>query len=241
MGIFLAQDNKLVRSLIQNAKLGNNASFEQLVKLHIEQVYAICLRLLANIKEAEEITKKVFLQTWQQIAYIREDASFGLWLTGITVYNSLEFLRNKKGKNKTEKINQMPYKSDSSDILLLDNAILTLPDDERVMFVLHKILKYTPDEIADMMFKKQEEVDEILKKNGLKLSKLGGIESITIPFEERINLLPNKILPEHDIWNNIFKELLQLRAKSPGLTDTQVEELEETSEKKKGFRWFRKK
>ena len=209
--------------------------------MHIEQVYAICLRLLANINEAEEITKKVFLLTWQQIAYIREDASFGLWLTAITVYNSLEFLRNKKGKSKTAKISQMPYKADSGDMLLLDNAILTLPDDERVIFVLNKILKYTPDEIADMMFKNQSEIEAALNSTEAKLSKVGGIESVTVPFYERINLLPNKILPSHDLWDDIFKELLQLRAKSPGLTDTQVQELQEPSEKKKGFRWFRKK
>lgn len=209
--------------------------------MHIEQVYAICLRLLANINEAEEITKKVFLLTWQQITYIREDASFGLWLTAITVYNSLEFLRNKKGKSKTAKISQMPYKADSGDMLLLDNAILTLPDDERVIFVLNKILKYTPDEIADMMFKNQSEIEATLNSTEAKLSKVGGIESVTVPFYERINLLPNKILPSHDLWDDIFKELLQLRAKSPGLTDTQVQELQEPSEKKKGFRWFRKK
>ncbi len=240
MGIVLAQDNKFVKSLIQNAKQGNNASFEQLMKLHIEQVYAISLRLLADFALAEEITKKVCIKTWEQISYIREDAAFGIWLTGIAVYNSLEFLRTNKSKNKTTKLNKPLYQA-IGDELLLDNAIIALPEDERIIFVLHFIFKYTPDEIADMLFKKKSEVIESLKTTRNNLNNVRGPESVTLSFEERISALPIKIAPAHDLWPDIFKELLRLRTKPSNVSNVKLDETEEVPEKKKGFHWFRKK
>lgn len=151
-------------------------------------------------------------------------------------------MRNKKSRSKPGKPNQVPYQSGSADIILLENAILSLPEKERIIFVLHDIVKYTSSEVADLMFVKEDEINETIKLISSSLSKVGGIESSRISFAERVALLPFKISPANDLWSDIVKELHKLKAKSHGLSKTQVdEERESGKEEKKGFFWFKKK
>jgi RNA polymerase sigma-70 factor (ECF subfamily) len=128
-------DNKFIRSLIQSAKQGNNAAIEQLFQMNLGKIYAFALRLTANKSLAESITKETFIEAWKKISLVRPDASFLKWLNAITVYKTIDNLRTLKQDPKK-------IKSDVKDIQSkdeLDDYILNLPDQERVVFVLNKL------------------------------------------------------------------------------------------------------
>jgi DNA-directed RNA polymerase specialized sigma24 family protein len=72
----LSSDNKFVRSLIENAKQGNNAAIEQLFQMNLGKIYAVALRLTANKSLAEIITQETFIEAWKKINLVRSDASF---------------------------------------------------------------------------------------------------------------------------------------------------------------------
>ncbi|RPI59559.1 MAG: RNA polymerase sigma factor, partial [Ignavibacteriales bacterium] len=150
----MSSDNKFVRSLIENAKQGNNAAIEQLFQMNLGKIYAFALRLTASKSLAETITKETFIEAWKKINLVRSDASFLKWLSAITVYQTIDSLRSKKQKTKTDhnELRELESKDE------LDKYILDLPDQERMIFVLNRIEGYTIEEISDMMGIKKDQV-----------------------------------------------------------------------------------
>jgi RNA polymerase sigma-70 factor (ECF subfamily) len=150
----VSSDNKFVRSLIENAKQGNNAAIEQLFQMNLAKIYAFAIRLTANKVLAESITKETFIEAWKKINLVRNDASFLKWLSAITVYQTIDTLRSKKNKSKTNHSELKELESKGE----LDKYILDLPDQERMIFVLNKIEGYSIEEISDMMGIKKDQV-----------------------------------------------------------------------------------
>ena len=204
----LAQDNKLIRSLVQNVKTGNNSSFEQLYQIHAGRVYALCLRLLADKELADETTKNVFLSALKNITFFRADITFGSWLCSIAVYSSLERLRqynytvNNISKIKLNNFNLNPFETE----------ILSLPHKERLVFVLHDLEKYTNNETAELTMVKSDEITEYLDRayNILKSPKTS-LSQVT-PLNERLNSLANQITPDNDIWKRISTQIHDQKA-----------------------------
>src|SRR6204780_5185622 len=65
---------------IQKAQAGDGTSFEVLYALHKRRVYSLCLRMLGNVAEAEDLTQEAFLQLYRKIATFRGDSAFSTWL-----------------------------------------------------------------------------------------------------------------------------------------------------------------
>ena len=66
----MSSDNKFIRSLIENAKQGNNAAIEQLFQMNLGKIYAFALRLTANKAMAETITKESFIEAWKKLTLL---------------------------------------------------------------------------------------------------------------------------------------------------------------------------
>src|SRR5579875_3502055 len=52
---------------IEKAQQGDPEAFEMLYALHKRRVYSLCLRMLGNIAEAEDLTQEAFLQLYRKI------------------------------------------------------------------------------------------------------------------------------------------------------------------------------
>lgn len=124
-----------------------NSAFEQLFKINQGRVYAVCFRILANKAGAEKMTINVFFIAWQQIKFMRSDLTFSAWLTGITVYTVMEFLRDKEAEIEDTHSASKKFPSLSP----LELAILNLPQDERTVVVLHDVENYTFIETSDIL------------------------------------------------------------------------------------------
>ena len=62
-------------SLAQAAAKGDMFSFEELYQRHHRRVYSICLRMLQNASEAEDLTQDVFIQLYRKIGSFRKKIS----------------------------------------------------------------------------------------------------------------------------------------------------------------------
>ena len=60
---------------IRRARQGDGAAFEHLYRSHSRRVYALCLRMVANTAEAEELTQEAFLQVFRKIATFRGESA----------------------------------------------------------------------------------------------------------------------------------------------------------------------
>ena len=86
------KDEKLLR----RAQKGDEAAFEELVKLHQKAVFAVCWRICRNEEDAMDAAQETFLAAWRGLAAFRGEAAFSTWLTRLATNASLDILRKKK-------------------------------------------------------------------------------------------------------------------------------------------------
>src|SRR6516225_6833115 len=80
---------------IRRAQAGDAAAFEHLFQLHSRRVYALCLRMVGNPADAEDLAQEAFLQLFRKIATFRGESAFSTWLHRMTVNIVLMHLRKK--------------------------------------------------------------------------------------------------------------------------------------------------
>ena len=80
---------------IRLAQQGNAEAFERLYQLHSRRVYSLCLRMVSNTAEAEDLTQEAFLQLFRKIATFRGESAFSTWLHRLAVNVVLMRLRKK--------------------------------------------------------------------------------------------------------------------------------------------------
>ena len=83
---------------IERAKNGDAEAFSKLYALHKRRVYTLCLRMLGNVSEAEDMTQEAFLHLFRKLGSFRGESAFSTWLHRLTVNLVLMHLR-KKGLN----------------------------------------------------------------------------------------------------------------------------------------------
>ena len=169
--------------LTKLAAKGNMAAFEEVYNRHHRRVYSICLRMLQNTTEAEDLTQDVFIQLHRKIGSFRGDSAFTTWLHRLTVNQVLMHFRkrNVKFEKTTEEGEtpvqivsgtQNPRKMPVVDKIAIENAIEKLPNGYRNVFVLHDVEGYEHEEVARILGCSVGTSKSQLHKARLKLRKL---------------------------------------------------------------------
>ncbi len=141
---------------------GDMVAFEEIYNRHHRRVYSICLRMLQNTTEAEDLTQDVFIQLHRKIGSFRGDSAFTTWLHRLTVNQVLMHFRkrNVKFEKTTEEGEtpiqivggtQNPRKMPVVDKIAIEDAIAQLPDGYRNVFVLHDVEGYEHEEVARIL------------------------------------------------------------------------------------------
>ena len=81
---------------IQRAQAGDPVAYEYLYRLHSRRVYTLCLRIVRDTAEAEDLTQEAFLLLFHKIHTFRCESAFSTWLHRLTVNLVLMRLRKKK-------------------------------------------------------------------------------------------------------------------------------------------------
>ncbi|MDQ3134685.1 MAG: RNA polymerase sigma factor [Acidobacteriota bacterium] len=148
--------------LAQQSAAGDVSAFETLYRRHFRRVYLLCLRMLGNPAEAEDLTQETFTHLYNKIGSFRGDSAFTTWLHRLTVNQVLMHFRRRKSRPEfttfdgetpiqivrgTENPGKMPI----VDRLVLEDAISKLPPGYRSIFVLHDVEGHEHGEIAQML------------------------------------------------------------------------------------------
>ena len=151
----IEDDFKLARA----CAAGDATAFETLYQRHNRRVYSICLRMLGNPNDADDVTQDVFVQLFRKIDSFRGDSAFTTWLHRMTVNQVLMRFRKRgiklemtteDGEFPTlmERGTERPSRMPIIDRIALDRAITELPPGYRTVFVLHDIEGFEHEEIA---------------------------------------------------------------------------------------------
>ncbi len=152
--------------VLARAQKGDHFAFAQLYSLHKRRIYTLCLHMVGNNAEAEDLTQEAFLQLYRKIGTFRGDSSFSTWLHRLVINVVLMHLRKNELPVSSLDEAMEPARDDrpgrgfsapdlnltgSIDRMALERALVTLPAGYRLVFILHDIKGYEHNEIAAML------------------------------------------------------------------------------------------
>lgn len=157
--------------LVKRAKGKDLFAFEDLVRIHQNKIYALCLQLSGNRDDAQDLAQETFIRAYRSIDTFRSEADFGTWLHRIAVNVWLNLCRKKNGRFQVYLDD--PYLSDDGGELLREipaeggdplqaleekefrslvrGVLESLSEEHRTVLVLREIEGYSYDEVARML------------------------------------------------------------------------------------------
>lgn len=158
-----AEDVRLMRLVAG----GDTTAFESLIERHQALVAGTVARMLGSNSDVEDIAQQVFIRVWRSAGRYVARAKFTTWLLKITrnlVFN--EMRRAKRHPHVPVQIDpeaeELPLKDETAetpDATLLqtelqqaiEDAIMQLPETQRMALVLRRYEDLSYEEIADIM------------------------------------------------------------------------------------------
>ena len=147
------------RTDVALAAAGDRDAFERLYRGNVNRVFSLCVRMVGNRSQAEELTQDVFVRAWQKLSLYRGESAFGTWLHRLAV-NVILNQRKSEGRDRKrfgdegEEVESLPHSASLSAPgtgIDLEAAIALLPPGARRIFVLHDVEGYKHEEIAEML------------------------------------------------------------------------------------------
>ena len=161
------QNSFLEGEALRLAQQGNAAAFEFLYRLHRDRVYALCLRMVKNPVQAEDLTQETFLAVLRGIREFRGQSAFTTWLHQVTRNTVLMSLRKKKlketsleeimgsdsesGRPPLELGTRDRHLEATADRMILRLAISKLSQGFRKALLLHDVHGYEHKEVAAIL------------------------------------------------------------------------------------------
>ena len=153
-------DDALILSKFNDEQTREEA-FNLLIKKYQQKVYWQVRRIIINHDDADDVIQEVFIKVWKNLGSFRQDAQLFTWLYRIATNESLTFLKKKQAKNNvslddltvemSESLNTDPYFSGSEIEKKLQQAILGLPEKQRLVFNMRYYDDLKFQEISDIL------------------------------------------------------------------------------------------
>jgi RNA polymerase sigma-70 factor (ECF subfamily) len=156
-----------MEELVQRAKDGDKAAFEELVIANQRGVYSLALRYLGNPEDALDVSQEAFFRAYKSLPFFHGDSAFSTWLYRLTINVSIDFLRSAKRKSATpfsalgepDQVHVIPdtrYSPEKEAELselknALSEALKTLSDEHRAVFILRAVHEMSYTEIAEIL------------------------------------------------------------------------------------------
>ena len=84
------------KKLIEQVQQGDLEAYGEIIREYQTSVYNVCLRILGNVQEAEDLTQDAFLRAYRKIAMYDPTRPFGPWMRVLAAnlcYNHLKEAR----------------------------------------------------------------------------------------------------------------------------------------------------
>ena len=158
----MIDETKLIDQILQ----GDTDSFAQLVETYQDKVYSLCLRMVGDREDAQDLAQEAFVKAWRGLKFYKHEAAFSTWLYRLTSNVCIDFLRQKKRKSALSLTSQeeeeqidIPDPSPQPEELVLQqqrkeavaDAMSQLEDEFRLVLTLRVVQERSYEEIAEIM------------------------------------------------------------------------------------------
>jgi len=143
-------DRELVDAVLQHK---DELAFRELYRRHTPRLFALVARLLARgDHEAEDVVQEIWVHAFENLGRFQWNSAFSTWLTGIGLNRVRDRIR-KYGRSRETGVEVVPDIAIASEPhetrVDLERMIGRLPDDQRMVLVLHDVEGMKHREIAD--------------------------------------------------------------------------------------------
>jgi RNA polymerase sigma factor (sigma-70 family) len=147
------------REIIELSKEGNPKAQYQLYKLYSKAMFNICIRMLNNREEAEDLLQESFTDAFMKLGTFRYESSFGTWMKRIVINKCINSIQKKKvdlvlSEQQVEAADPeetVDYSRIEMDVRKIHHAMEELPDGYRVIFSLYALEGYDHAEISHIL------------------------------------------------------------------------------------------
>jgi len=150
--------NYLENQLIARCQNGDTAAFGLLVQNYRRQLYSYLLKLSGDRFSAEDLFQETLIRVWRSIPKYNNKNKFSSWLFSIAHNLAIDSFRKRKVKNifhaNDEANNFIASTNHEKEIefnetkMMLQQAVLTLPEKQKEVFLLRQHGEMTFKEIA---------------------------------------------------------------------------------------------
>jgi RNA polymerase sigma-70 factor (ECF subfamily) len=123
--------------LVAAGQRGDKKAYEHLVRRHYRYVFAVCLGILGNAYDAEDMAQDAMLKGFLKIKKLNRGEQFGEWILRIAKNLCIDFLRRKKCE-RAFAVRQVPQRRQTANENHdLEEAIRRLPQEYRLPLVMY--------------------------------------------------------------------------------------------------------
>lgn len=160
-------DHLTDQELIAQARAGNDAAFEILMRRHLQPIYRFILRLSGDAAVAQDLAQETFIKVWKNLKKFNPAKSFKVWLFTIAKNTTFDWFKKRRalpfsaleddeGSGPLENLaDQTPLPDElfqnSETQIALTAALNDLPAKPKAVVLLHQIEDMTFQEIADAL------------------------------------------------------------------------------------------
>lgn len=150
----------LEEKLVQRAKDGDTAAFEQLIEIYSPALFGIVMRMAQDEQQAELVLQETFWRTWRALGRYQSNRPFLPYLASIAA----NYLRDMWRKDKrlldwNDDLVQAKQISDQPEVLLeqkqaiqdLEEIVAHLPDNYRMVIALRYDAEFSYEQIAETL------------------------------------------------------------------------------------------
>lgn len=174
---------------IQALRDESEDAFRHLIKTYGKDIFNLCLSIVPNIEDAEDLSQETFLEVYKSIQSFRGGSHIKTWLFRIAINKCYDHLKRKKRRNdivtfqslfdREEEPIEIPSNFQHPGILLenkeyakvLYAALETLPENLHSAFVLYEMQEMSYKEIAEAMSVSVSSVEGLLFRSRKMLRK----------------------------------------------------------------------
>lgn len=145
------------QELILRCLKNDQTAFEQLYRAYNKAMYHVCLRMLNNTQEAEDVLQESFITAFNAIHTYSSKSSFGAWLKRIVINKCIDVLRKRRvnfislGEEDYLEEGAHPEEETRYDVESIKRAMRLLPDGYRIILSLYVFEDYTHMQIAEKL------------------------------------------------------------------------------------------
>lgn len=145
--------------LIEHCRQGKNSAFKEVYDLYSRAMFNICMRMLNNRDEAEDVLQESFISAFKNIKQYTGEASFGSWLKRIVINRCIDAVKKRSlhlvPLDDMDQAQEEAYEEDpDADVYTVEsvkNGISQLPDGYRIILTLYLFENYSHRMIAEKL------------------------------------------------------------------------------------------